>query len=439
LNIVSGFSKLSKEERVKAMLGDLSLSDKSTTEMIQSFWHPDTHAQKIFDEFSENTLTNYYLPYGVVPNVLINSQSYWVPMAIEESSVVAASSKSAKFWHSVGGLEAVVHSTTKVGQVHFSYNGSFEKLKTFFLSIKKELIDGLSSITANMNKRGGGLLEMECLDKTDLEENYYQIFCKFETCDAMGANFINSCLEKISSDFKELVQGSEVFSDSEEIDIIMSILSNFTPECLVEVKAKCSIKDLEKISMDLTGREFAEKIQKAVRISHIDPYRAATHNKGIFNGIDAVVLATGNDFRAIEACGHAYAARDGQYRGLTRVDIEGDQFCFSLKLPLALGTVGGLTSLHPCAKLSLDILQRPNSSKLMEIACSIGLLQNFAALTSLVTFGIQKGHMKMHLVNILNSLQASDEEKEIIKKKFQDKIVSVEGVRESLRKIREYH
>ena len=181
---------------------------------------------------------------------------------------------------------------------------------------------------------------------------------------------------------------------------------------------------------------FAEKFAKAIRIAQIDPYRATTHNKGIFNGIDAVVLATANDFRAIEACGHAYAARDGRYRSLSNCTIEDGIFKFWMDLPLAVGTVGGLTRLHPIARLSLEMLGQPSAEELMKIIAVTGLAQNFAAVRSLVTTGIQKGHMKMHLQNILNHLKATPEEQEKATTFFADKVVSFTAVRDYIKQSR---
>ena len=182
---------------------------------------------------------------------------------------------------------------------------------------------------------------------------------------------------------------------------------------------------------------FAEKFSKAVRIAHIDPNRATTHNKGIFNGIDAVVLATANDFRAVEACGHTYAAKDGQYRSLSYCTVENGVFRFWLDLPIALGTVGGLTKLHPIARRSLELLGNPDAPELMRIIAATGLAQNFAAVRSLVTVGIQKGHMKMHLMNILNHFDASEKEVKAAVAYFKDKVVSFSAVREFLQFVRE--
>jgi hydroxymethylglutaryl-CoA reductase len=201
----------------------------------------------------------------------------------------------------------------------------------------------------------------------------------------------------------------------------MCILSNFTPECLVRAEVRCSIQELQDGAT--SGEEFARKFQRAINIANAEPYRATTHNKGIMNGIDAVVIATGNDFRAIEACAHSYAAHTGKYRSLTHCVVENGMFCFYIEIPLALGVVGGLTSLHPMVKFSLELLGKPSATELMMIIAASGLAQNFAALRALVTTGIQKGHMKMHLLNILNQLGATEEEREIVKKYFEDKVV----------------
>ncbi|MBK25532.1 MAG: hydroxymethylglutaryl-CoA reductase, degradative [Halobacteriovorax sp.] len=434
---VSGFSKLSKVEKINYVVKEVLDGSKSTNELIKSYWHDDEEEQKIFDDFSENTLTNFYFPYGVVPNVLMNDELLCVPMVIEESSVVAAAAKAAKFWSSRGGFKTEVISTNKIGQVHFIWHGETSVLENYFEEVKEELIKEVAPLTKNMKSRGGGLIDISLRNKTIDEPGYYQIWAEFNTCDAMGANFINSVLEAIGKKFSDLVENNFDGIES-EIQVVMAILSNYTPDCRVKAWVECDIDELEDPGHGMSGREFAEKFSRAVRIAKIDVNRATTHNKGIFNGIDAVVLATGNDFRAVEACGHTWACRDGVYRGLTDVFLEGNRFKFQLELPLSLGTVGGLTSLHPLAKISLDTLGRPSASKLMEIAATLGLAQNFGALRSLTTTGIQKGHMKMHLMNILNHLEASDEERELVKEKFENEIISFQGVREFLAGIRNY-
>lgn len=436
---VKGFSKLSKLEKIDFIVNNYFSNSESARSTFKKFWHSDENIQRTIDEFSENTLTNFSFPLGVIPNVLINDKLLCVPMVIEESSVVAASAKAANFWLTRGGFKAEIIGLKKVGQVHFIWNGESAKLQNLFNKYKNELLVSVTSLTANMEKRGGGILDLRLVDRTKDEPGYYQLLGEFDTRDAMGANFINSILETLGRTWKEIVMNEESFDDNErELQVVMAILSNYTPECKVRSTVECSIEDLNDPSLEMSAEEFAQKFARAIRISKIDVTRATTHNKGIFNGIDAVVIATGNDFRAVEACGHAYAARDGQYRGLSDVEIKDGKFRFSLEIPLAIGSVGGLTSLHPMAKLSLDMLGRPGAEDLMKVVASIGLAQNFAAVRSLVTSGIQKGHMKMHLMNILNHLEANEAERERAKVYFENEVISFKSVREYIASLRNY-
>ncbi|WP_096909294.1 hydroxymethylglutaryl-CoA reductase, degradative [Halobacteriovorax marinus] len=439
MNIISGFSKLTKLEKINYLVENFLEGSRFSKEKIKSFWHDNALEQKVFDDFSENTITNFYAPYGVVPNFLLNGKIHCIPMVIEESSVVAASAKAAKFWLDRGGFKASVVSTIKVGQVHFIWKGESAQLYSFFNEVKSELIESVSPLVQNMKKRGGGLLSLELKDCTDLEEGYYQFHGEFETCDAMGANFINSVLEAIGKKWQELISLNTSFEQEQrDVQIVMCILSNYTPKCLVKAWVECDINELNDSGLGMEPSEFANKFARAVRIAQKDVGRAVTHNKGIFNGIDAVVLATGNDFRAIEACGHAYAARDGQYRSLSNCSIENGKFKFEIEIPLALGTVGGLTSLHPMSKISLDMLGNPNARELMMITAALGLAQNFGAVRSLVTTGIQKGHMKMHLMNILNHLEANDQERELARKEFETQVISFNSVRDFIAGLRNY-
>lgn len=440
MKAVSGFSKMSKEEKLRWLAGELSGEASALVTNMSAYWHQNPEIQKRFDEFSENTLTNFNLPFGIAPNFLINGKVYSVPMVIEESSVVAAASLGAKFWLERGGFSTKVISTNKVGQVHFLWQGPKQKLHDFFEKSKNDLLTSVKDLTINMESRGGGILTLELVDMSDELENYFQLKLNFNTCDAMGANFINSVLEHMAEVFKRKVASDKAMSAMEkEIQIIMCILSNYTPECLVECSVECDIDELGTFSGEMSAREFAKKFATGVRIAEIDPNRAVTHNKGIMNGIDAVVLATGNDFRAIEACAHAYASRDGQYRSLSFVTLTDNKFKFSLRLPMSVGTVGGLTSLHPLAKTSLSILENPSAIELMQIIAAVGLAQNFSAVKSLVTTGIQKGHMKLHLLNILNQLGATPDQIEKGKDYFSDKVVSFTAVRSFIDSLNHLH
>ena len=258
----------------------------------------------------------------------------------------------------------------------------------------------------------------------------------FETIDSMGANFINSCLEQLAKTFKDAAHSYIDFNLNErDITIVMSILSNYVPNCLVRAEVSCQVSELA--DKKITNPEFfAEKFVQAVRIAEIEPFRAVTHNKGIMNGVDSVILATGNDFRAVEAGVHAYAARNGKYSSLSHAKIENGLFSFWMEIPLALGTVGGLTSLHPLVKVALEILGKPSAKELMQLAAVVGLAQNFAALRSLTTTGIQEGHMKMHINNILNQFQTTFEERKIIKAHFEGNSISHAAVVNFIEKLR---
>lgn len=434
---ISGFSKLSKRGKIKWIAGNFFKEPETVIRELQSYWHSNDEQQKILDNFSENTISNFPMPFGVAPNFIINDKAYCVPMVIEESSVVAAASAAAKFWMSRGGFKAEIISTKKLGQVHFLWNGDKFKLYYHFNDLKKKLIEECFSFTKSMVNRGGGILDIELIDLSDKEEGLFQLMASFETCDSMGANFINTCLEQFAVSLKQYFKESKHFEgDESKVEVIMSILSNFTPECIVKASVECPVADLGKFPNGMSAVQFAEKFAMAVRIAEIDPYRATTHNKGIYNGVDAVVIASGNDFRAIEACGHTYAARNGQYSSLSHCKVEDGIFKFWIDLPLAVGTVGGLTSLHPIAKRSLELLENPDAKELMSIIAVAGLAQNFSALRSLITTGIQKGHMKMHLQNILNQLKADQSEEVAAMEHFSEEIVSFSAVREFIEKMR---
>jgi len=435
-NAVAGFSKLSKEEKINWIANHYFSTPGEAIALLKNYWNSDEKIQKLHDEFIENTISNFYIPLGVAPNFLINGKYSTIPMAIEESSVVAAASKAAKFWSTRGGFKATVISTEKIGQVHFIYEGDKSKLTQFFAQLKSKLFEVTEHLTKNMQKRGGGILDIILKDKTDLLANYHQLHITFETVDSMGANFINSCLEQFAQTLQEEAHAYALFTEEEKnIKVVMSILSNYVPNCIVRAEVSCPIEDLAEKHIE-NPHEFAAKFTQAVQIAEVEPFRAVTHNKGIMNGIDAVVLATGNDFRAVEAGVHAYASRNGQYSSLSHAKIENGIFSFWLEIPLALGTVGGLTSLHPLVKLSLEMLEKPSAKELMQIVAVAGLAQNFAALRSLTTTGIQEGHMKMHLNNILNQFEANDEERHLIKKHFKHHVVSHSAVVDYIENLR---
>ena len=435
-NAVSGFSKLSKEDKINWIASTYFSYPEHAIATIKQYWNSDSKLQQLHDEFIENTITNFYLPMGIAPNFLVNEKYFSIPMVIEESSVVAAAAKSAKYWSTRGGFKTSVLSSEKIGQVHFIYKGDIKKLEDFFQKIKPKFYEATESITKNMQKRGGGILDITLQNKTQELANYFQLHVTFETKDSMGANFINSCLEQLAKTLKAEAQVTSFFTEEEKnLQVVMSILSNYVPNCIVRAEVSCKVEELAEKNIE-NPQEFAEKFVQAVAIAEIEPYRAVTHNKGIMNGVDAVVLATGNDFRAVEAGVHAYASRNGKYSSLSHAKIENGIFTFWMEIPLALGTVGGLTSLHPLVKMALEILGKPSSHELMQLVAVTGLAQNFAALRSLTTTGIQEGHMKMHLNNILNQFQATKEERIAIAKHFENNTVSHASVVELIENLR---
>ncbi len=432
---ISGFSKLSKMGKIKWLVENFFKDPETVKRELASYLLANEEQQRILDGFSENTISNYPLPLGVAPNFLINGVTYCVPMVTEESSVVAAAASAAKFWLDRGGIHAKVIGTLKTGQVHFLWYGDPELIASHTDELAAHLIRVCKDITNNMDERGGGIKNISLINMCDREPGYYQLLIEADTRDSMGANFINSilecCAQAIPLWFEEHLP-----DDVPVPEVIMSILSNYTPDCRVHAWVECPVPDLGDFEGGLGPEEFARRFYTAVRISHIDPYRATTHNKGIFNGIDAVVLATANDFRAVEACGHTWAARSGKYKGLSKCSVNDGVFRFELEIPLAVGTVGGLTTLHPLAKRSLEMLGNPDASTLMQVIAATGLMQNFSAIRSLVTTGIQKGHMRMHLHNMLLRLEATESESAQALKYFEDKTVSFPVLRRYFEQLR---
>ena len=428
----AGFSKLDRLQRINYIVENSSIT-AGKMGSFEDYCAPEFEQQALFNAMIENYIGNFPIPMGIVPHMLINGESFMVPFVTEESSVVAAASKAAKYWATRGGFRAVVASMTKKGQVHFSWNGNPDRISKMFPEIRQKLFLATSELTKKMRQRGGGITKIQLLDKTSELPDYYQIDVSFETADAMGANFINSCLETIAAVLQQL---PELNSGQNRVEIIMSILSNYTPDCIVICYVECPVNNLKEWHNELTGYALATKFKQAVDIANLDISRAVTHNKGILNGVDALLLATGNDWRATAASIHAYAAKDGKYRSLTTIQLTEETFRYELKLPFAVGTVGGITQIHPVVQTTMAILNYPDARKLMMIAAASGLANNFSAIASLITTGIQKGHMKMHLFNILNQLQVNKTERERVISHFKRITVSYAAVEDFITKIR---
>lgn len=403
-NIINGYSILSRNKKLDLLnISDLDkkfLTDSKTQSAL---------IQEIIEELSENTIANFPFPLGIAPNFVVNGKTYFLPLVTEESSVVAAIAKAAKFWAKNGGFKAEILGTTKKGQVHFFWKGNKSDLLNQKQAIVNYVLSKTEVHTNRMKKRGGGITNINIIDKTNEIPAYFQLDFDFETADAMGANFINTCLEKAALGLKEYVINSSVL-DHRLFEINMAILSNYTPESKVKVYAQCPVDQVNKLGIKLGITNVADRFITAISIAKNDISRAVTHNKGIFNGIDAVLLATGNDWRAVEAGAHAYAARHGKYSSLSDAYISSGIFNFELEIPMAVGIVGGVTSLHPIAKTALKILGNPNAKELMMLIAASGLAANFSAITALITTGIQDGHMRMHQSNI-DILQKNDLQK----------------------------
>ena len=429
---IIGFSKLSRDKKISWISKNFLNNSNKFESILNKYLNDDKKIQSIHNSLSENVISNFHLPYSVSPNFLINNKNYCIPLVTEESSVVAALSNSSKFWYDRGGFKSKVLSKIKTGQVHFKYDGNAESLNKFIKENEHILIESTNRISQKMRERGGGISNIKLVNKSKELKSYYQLNVDFNTIDSMGANFINSCLEIISKKFKELLNDSSQFKESEKnIEVIMSILSNYTPECIVESSVECKIDDLGKID-GMSSKEFALKFKNAFDIANVDIGRAVTHNKGIMNGIDAVLISTGNDFRAVEAGIHAYASSKGKYKSLSECTIIDNIFKIKLKIPLSIGTIGGITDIHPMVRLSFKLLENPTSDKLMNIICSVGLAQNYAAVKSLVTSGIQKGHMKMHLINLLIKQNATKNQIDKSEEYFRDKDINSQSVKDFL-------
>jgi hydroxymethylglutaryl-CoA reductase len=433
MKIIEGFSKLNREQKMDVVLENQS-NAAALKELLNQHLHPVPTQQEVYNSFSENTLSNHYMPFGIAPNFIIDNEYFFMPMVVEESSVVAAASSAAGFWARRGGFKTSILGTEKSGQVYFTSLLTSAALQREIADHWNALMQKLNHVVRSMKKRGGGITGFKLMELHDIKPGTYKLHVTFQTADAMGANFINTCLEKIASGLQDHFQ-QNLHASTESFDVVMCILSNNAEQCRVVSEVSCSVSEMCARDIDDPSL-FTDKFLLAAAIAANDPDRAVTHNKGIYNGIDAVVLATGNDYRAVEACGHAFASSGGRYRALSTATVQHGTFNFRLEVPMALGTVGGLTSLHPMARLSLELLGNPGADKLMRIVASAGLASNFSALRALVTTGIQQGHMKMHLSNLLFQVGATTEETYRIKEHFRDRPVSANEVRQYLKQIR---
>lgn len=396
--LFNGFSKLSREERFQRLL-DLGAM---TSEDVAFLTQGGIKELNLADKLIENVIGYFQLPLGVATNFNIDGRDYIIPLAVEETSIIAALSKSAKWIRQHGEITTRIEGDCILGQIQLAKVTNFSQLSHIFNENKQQLIDlANKDVAANMVKRGGGVMGLQLRQlKREDGQDMAVIHLTMNSCNAMGANIINQVLEYLKTPIEQLT-GEEV---------TMCILSNLNDQKLTTAQVK--IRNIDPV--------LGHKLQEASLFAEMDPYRAATHNKGVMNGIDPVLIATGNDWRAVEAGVHAYAARSGQYRAITRWRYQDETLIGELTAPIVVGTVGGVTSLHPTAKMCLRMMDIDCSNELSRVIAAVGLVQNLGAINALCTNGIIQGHMKLHIDNLLMVAGANESEIPVLKERLQN-------------------
>ena len=419
----TGFSKKSLQERLQILKDYHLLNEDNQTNLEHNHMLPLSTA----DQMSENVLATFALPYSFVPDVVVDEQVYQVPFVTEEPSVVAAASFAAKIIKRSGGFKTTIHRRQMIGQVALYQVANIEVAIKNIQNHKQKLLELANQAHPSIVNRGGGARDLRVEWLND-EAEFLVVYLTVDTQEAMGANILNTMLEALKTPLEELTDGES----------LMAILSNYATEALVTATCEIDIRFLSRNKSEAI--DIAKKIVLASQFAKQDPYRASTHNKGIFNGIDAVVLATGNDWRAIEAGAHAYASRNGSYQGLTTWSIkEATQtLCGEITLPLPIATKGGSIGLNPTVEVSFDLLKQPTAKELASIIASIGLAQNFAALKALVSTGIQHGHMKLQAKSLALLAGAKDTEiAPLVSQLISEKHFSLKRAQEILENIRQ--
>ena len=418
----NGFSKKSYQERLELLKAQALLSP----ERQESLEQDEQMSVTVADQLSENVVGTFSLPYSLVPEVLVNGQEYTVPYVTEEPSVVAAASYASKIIKRAGGFTAQIHQRRMIGQVALYQVDDPDLAQEKIASKKAELLELANQAYPSIVKRGGGARDLH-VEQIKGETDFLVVYLHVDTQEAMGANMLNTMLEALKPVLEELSQGQS----------LMGILSNYATDSLVTASCRIAFRYLSRQKDQ--GREIAEKIALANQFAQADPYRAATHNKGIFNGVDAILIATGNDWRAIEAGAHAFASRDGHYQGLScwTLDLEREELVGEMTLPMPVATKGGSIGLNPRVALSHELLGNPSAKELAQIIVSIGLAQNFAALKALVSTGIQQGHMKLQAKSLALLAGASESEvAPLVERLIADKIFNLETAQRYLENLR---
>lgn len=386
----------SLEERKEILFNHPTLTSKAKELLNNGLALPES----IANQMVENQIEIYGLPYGIVPELIVNGKSYIVPMVTEEPSVIAAASYASKLINLAGGTTTIHEKREMIGEIAIVRSPlTLDEVKVELDKQKESLFTIANNAHPSIVKRGGGIRDIWVEEKSSDKERFYIFYVSVDTQEAMGANILNTILESLVSPIEVMTEGES----------IMAILSNLATNSVVTAKCVLSPRILD--TKTTKGEEVRDRIILASEFSKADPYRATTHNKGIMNGIDSVVIATGNDWRAIEAGAHAYASLSRQYQPLTQwtKDEEGN-LVGNITLPLPVGTVGGSISIHPGAQFAHEILGHPSAIELAGIIASIGLAQNLAAVRALVTDGIQKGHMRLQAKSLGLAVGATQEE-----------------------------
>ena len=384
------------EERKETLLNHPSLSNETKERLKNGLSLPESVAGQMV----ENQIEIYGLPYGIVPEIIVNGKSYIVPMVTEEPSVIAAASYASKLINLAGGTTTIQEKREMIGEIAIVKSPlTLEAVKAKLEEQKESLFTIANNAHPSIVKRGGGIRDIWVEEKSTDKERFYIFYVSVDTQEAMGANMLNTILESLVSPIEATTCGES----------IMAILSNLATNSVVTAKCVLSPRILD--TKTTKGEDVVDRIVLASEFSKADPYRATTHNKGIMNGIDSVVIATGNDWRAIEAGAHAFASLSGKYQPLTNwTKDEAGNLVGTITLPLPVGTVGGSISIHPGAQFAHELLGHPSAVELAGIIASIGLAQNLAAVRALVTDGIQKGHMRLQAKSLGLAVGATQEE-----------------------------
>ncbi len=417
--LFSGFSKLNREERLERLyqMGALTQED------IEHFSGSTQMDPSLAEHFIENVIGYFQLPLGVAANFVIDGRAVPVPMAVEETSIIAAASKTAKWIREHGEITTEVVGRNVIGQIQIAKVKNYQQLEHFLLSQKQQLIDLLNlEVTGRLKARGGGVndITLRRIDRGD-GQSMAVVHIYADVVDAMGANIMNQACEFLKRPIEEATGET----------VTMCILSNLVDSKLT--RAKIVLRDVDPA--------LAERIQEASLFAHKDPYRAATNNKGVLNGIDPILIATGNDWRAVEAGVHAFAARNGQYESITQWKFKNNELVGLFEAPVIVGVVGGVTQLHPTAKIALKMMGVTTAESLSRICAAVGLTQNLGALKALTTVGIIEGHMKLHIRNLTLNAGATERERPYVQKRLEEilimtKRISASHALEVLRELR---